>query len=159
MKDSSWSDDRVEQLKSLWGTGLSASEIAARIGGWPASSPDNGRNAVIGKARRLGLSRNGSTPPAKPIQPSKPPKEKMVTVRRPPATQATEASTAAETKPSEPSAAPQASSLTVRARRNWGPPTGWVSSAEKLERGFGEPGSSIVGETAEEKYLYNALYK
>lgn len=44
-----WSDDRVEQLKKLWDSGLSASQIAAELGNVT-------RNAVIGKVHRLGLS-------------------------------------------------------------------------------------------------------
>ena len=44
-----WTDDRVELLKTLWTEGLSASQIAARLGGVT-------RNAVIGKVHRLGLS-------------------------------------------------------------------------------------------------------
>jgi len=50
----SWSDERVELLKRLWGEGQSASQIAKELGGVT-------RNAVIGKVHRLGLSnRNGS---------------------------------------------------------------------------------------------------
>ena len=45
----SWNDERVETLKKLWQEGLSASQIANRIGGVT-------RNAVIGKVHRLGLS-------------------------------------------------------------------------------------------------------
>ncbi len=49
----SWSDDRVELLKKMWGEGQSASQIAKELGGVT-------RNAVIGKVHRLGLSnRNG----------------------------------------------------------------------------------------------------
>jgi len=61
----SWSDERVDLLKKLWGEGQSASQIAKELGGVT-------RNAVIGKVHRLGLSnRNGgaapaSEPPAKP---------------------------------------------------------------------------------------------
>lgn len=44
-----WTDERVEHLKNLWAEGLSASQIAARLG-------DVSRNAVIGKVHRLGLS-------------------------------------------------------------------------------------------------------
>ncbi len=44
----SWTDERVEQLKSLWTEGLSASQIARALGGVT-------RNAVIGKVHRLGL--------------------------------------------------------------------------------------------------------
>ena len=50
----SWSDERVDLLKRLWGEGQSASQIAKELGGVT-------RNAVIGKVHRLGLSnRNGS---------------------------------------------------------------------------------------------------
>jgi GcrA cell cycle regulator len=45
----SWTDERVELLKKLWADGLSASQIAAELGGIT-------RNAVIGKVHRLGLS-------------------------------------------------------------------------------------------------------
>jgi GcrA cell cycle regulator len=45
----SWTDERVELLKKLWSDGLSASQIAAALGGVT-------RNAVIGKVHRLGLS-------------------------------------------------------------------------------------------------------
>lgn len=52
-----WDDERVEQLKKLWAEGLSASQIASKMGGVT-------RNAVIGKVHRLGLS--GRATPAKP---------------------------------------------------------------------------------------------
>ena len=44
----SWTNERVELLKKLWGDGQSASCIAARLGKVT-------RNAVIGKVQRLGL--------------------------------------------------------------------------------------------------------
>jgi len=47
-----WTDERVEILKKLWQDGLSASQIAAELGGVT-------RNAVIGKVHRLGLSGRG----------------------------------------------------------------------------------------------------
>src|ERR1700754_1534286 len=50
-----WSDERVEQLKKLWESGLSASQIAAELGNIT-------RNAVIGKVHRLGLSGRAKTP-------------------------------------------------------------------------------------------------
>lgn len=50
----SWNDERVETLKKLWSEGLSASQIANRIGGVT-------RNAVIGKVHRLGLSGRAPT--------------------------------------------------------------------------------------------------
>jgi GcrA cell cycle regulator len=45
----SWTDERVETLKKMWGEGQSASQIAKELGGVT-------RNAVIGKVHRLGLS-------------------------------------------------------------------------------------------------------
>jgi len=52
----SWTDERVELLKRLWTEGLSASQIAGRLG--------NGvtRNAVIGKVHRLNLSGRAPQP-------------------------------------------------------------------------------------------------
>lgn len=50
----SWNDERVEVLKKLWADGLSASQIAGRLGGVT-------RNAVIGKVHRLGLSGRATT--------------------------------------------------------------------------------------------------
>jgi len=46
----SWTEDRVELLKKYWNEGLSASQIAGRLGYGVT------RNAVIGKVHRLGLS-------------------------------------------------------------------------------------------------------
>tara|TARA_B100001027_G_scaffold99553_1_gene68349 strand:+ start:1336 stop:1833 length:498 start_codon:yes stop_codon:yes gene_type:complete len=45
----SWTDEKVNKLKDLWGKGQTASQIAEIIGGVS-------RNAVIGKAHRLNLS-------------------------------------------------------------------------------------------------------
>jgi len=49
----SWTDERVETLKKLWGEGRTAAEIASELGGVT-------RNAVIGKAHRLKLSGRAS---------------------------------------------------------------------------------------------------
>ena len=45
----SWTEEKVNKLKELWGKGNTASQIAEIIGGVS-------RNAVIGKAHRLNLS-------------------------------------------------------------------------------------------------------
>ena len=70
-----WTDERVESLKKLWAEGLSASQIAAQLGGVS-------RNAVIGKVHRLKLSARGrataaparqkktSSPAPRPSRPS-----------------------------------------------------------------------------------------
>ncbi len=60
-----WNDERVELLKKLWTDGLSASQIAAELGGIT-------RNAVIGKVRRLGLSGRAKTPSSSVPRPRKP---------------------------------------------------------------------------------------
>lgn len=44
----SWTDERIDQLRGMWEKGLTASQIAEELGGVS-------RNAVIGKAHRLGL--------------------------------------------------------------------------------------------------------
>ncbi len=49
-----WTEERVELLKKLWADGLSASQIAGRLG-------DVTRNAVIGKVHRLGLAGRATT--------------------------------------------------------------------------------------------------
>ena len=78
----SWTDERVETLKKMWGEGQSASQIAKELGGVT-------RNAVIGKVHRLGLSNRaggGSAKaapkekaPSKPSAPKAPPKPKAST--------------------------------------------------------------------------------
>lgn len=50
-----WTDERVDELRKLWGDGLSASQIAKELG-WVT------RNAVIGKVHRLGLSGRAKGP-------------------------------------------------------------------------------------------------
>ena len=60
----SWTDDRVELLKKLWADGLSASQIAAELGGIT-------RNAVIGKVHRLGLSGRAKSPSSTSPRPRK----------------------------------------------------------------------------------------
>ncbi len=45
-----WTDERIATLKELWEKGLSASQIAAEL------AEGVTRNAVIGKAHRMGLS-------------------------------------------------------------------------------------------------------
>jgi len=44
----SWTDERIDRLKAMWTEGSTASQIAEDLGGVS-------RNAVIGKAHRLGL--------------------------------------------------------------------------------------------------------
>ena len=51
---SAWNGEKTDLLKVLWAQGLSASQIAGRLGGVT-------RNAVIGKIHRLGLSGRATT--------------------------------------------------------------------------------------------------
>src|SRR5947209_18000513 len=53
----SWTEERIERLKTMWHDGSTASQIADELGGVS-------RNAVIGKAHRLGLEQRPS--PVKP---------------------------------------------------------------------------------------------
>src|SRR4029450_5730470 len=53
----SWTEERIERLKKMWHDGATASQIADELGGVS-------RNAVIGKAHRLGLEPRPS--PVKP---------------------------------------------------------------------------------------------
>lgn len=65
-----WTDERIATLKKMWEGGSTASEIAAELGGVS-------RNAVIGKAHRLGLKARPSPVKAsdkkKPTAPAKKP--------------------------------------------------------------------------------------
>lgn len=55
-----WTDERIETLRKMWEGGQTASQIAEQLGGVS-------RNAVIGKAHRLGLQSRPS--PVKPNEP------------------------------------------------------------------------------------------
>ncbi|VAW00252.1 GcrA cell cycle regulator [hydrothermal vent metagenome] len=79
----SWSEDRVETLKKMWGEGQSASQIAKELGGVT-------RNAVIGKVHRLGLSNRSTSDDksdakakAKPAARSAKPKPALKAVAKP----------------------------------------------------------------------------
>lgn len=67
MSDFEWTEKQIKDLRELWDQGLSAGQIAARFSGVS-------RNAIIGKARRLGLSSRKNMqirPRAKMIAPPK----------------------------------------------------------------------------------------
>lgn len=93
----SWTDERVELLKKMWGEGQSASQIAKELGSVT-------RNAVIGKVHRLGLSNRVGGDGAKgkadepdvaetvrsesPVRPAAPPRPEQRPEQRPPNTAA-----------------------------------------------------------------------
>lgn len=87
----SWTDERVETLKKMWGEGQSASQIAKELGGVT-------RNAVIGKVHRLGLSNRAGTGASKADAKPKPAKAEAKPKATPKA--------AAAPKPSVPIAEP-----------------------------------------------------
>ncbi|PEQ10485.1 GcrA cell cycle regulator [Novosphingobium sp. PC22D] len=66
----SWTDERIERLTKMWEGGATASQIADELGGVS-------RNAVIGKAHRLGLKARPSPvkPNEKPVRAAPPPKK------------------------------------------------------------------------------------
>jgi GcrA cell cycle regulator len=64
-KQMGWTEERVAMLTKLWADGLSASQIAAELGGIT-------RNAVIGKVHRLGLSGRAKSPSSSSPRPRKP---------------------------------------------------------------------------------------
>ena len=87
----SWTDERVETLKRMWGEGQSASQIAKELGGVT-------RNAVIGKVHRLGLSNRAGSGTAAPAKSA--PKEKAAAPSKP--APAPKPSAAPETKTAKP---------------------------------------------------------
>ncbi|MEM7568617.1 MAG: GcrA family cell cycle regulator [Pseudomonadota bacterium] len=64
----SWTDERIEALRKHWDEGLSASQIAEKLGEGVT------RNAVIGKAHRLGLKSRPSPVKSEPAQAKAKPK-------------------------------------------------------------------------------------
>jgi GcrA cell cycle regulator len=80
----SWTDERIERLKTMWTQGSTASQIAEELGGVS-------RNAVIGKAHRLGLESRPS--------PVKPGEEKEKKAKSAPAPKATKPTPAPKTAP------------------------------------------------------------
>ncbi|MEZ5715204.1 MAG: GcrA family cell cycle regulator [Paracoccaceae bacterium] len=103
----SWTDERVELLKKMWGEGQSASQIAKELGGVT-------RNAVIGKVHRLGLSNrtSGTAGKAEPVKtaPAEKPEAKPRASRTKPAKPAKEttAAPAPDPKPAAPAPTPPA---------------------------------------------------
>jgi len=87
----SWTEERIEHLKKMWHDGATASQIADELGGVS-------RNAVIGKAHRLGLEQRPS--------PVKPGEEKES--RKPAPAAAAPKPAAQRPEPAKPAAAPAA---------------------------------------------------
>ena len=83
----SWTEERIERLKAMWTKGATASQIAEELGGVS-------RNAVIGKAHRLGLESRPS--------PVKAGEEKEKKAKPTPAPKAAKPAAAPKAAPAEP---------------------------------------------------------
>jgi GcrA cell cycle regulator len=90
----SWTEERIERLKKLWHDGATASQIADELGGVS-------RNAVIGKAHRLGLEQRPS-----PVKAGEEKEAKKAAPAAAPALKA--AAPKAEPKAAQPASAPAA---------------------------------------------------
>ena len=91
----SWTEQRIERLKSMWAEGATASQIAEDLGGVS-------RNAVIGKAHRLGLEQRPS--PVKAVEEKEKAKPAKAAAKAAPA--------AAKPAPSSPADTPIANPFT-----------------------------------------------
>ena len=94
----SWTDERIDRLKAMWAEGSTASQIAEELGGVS-------RNAVIGKAHRLGLESRPS-----PVKAGEEKEKKAKPAAAPKADKpkaAAKASAAPEPRPAPKAAAPE----------------------------------------------------
>ncbi len=119
----SWTDERINLLKKMWKDGKSAAEIAKTLGKGVT------RNAVIGKAHRMGLSGRPS-----PIKKPAPVKKEAVAPKKAPVAAAPlrKPATAVSSKQS-PILAKEAEDLKKLAKDQI-PPGGGVSLLELTER-------------------------
>jgi GcrA cell cycle regulator len=111
----SWTEERIERLKKMWHDGATASQIADELGGVS-------RNAVIGKAHRLGLEQRPS-----PVKPGEEKEKKAASVTAAAAKPAASAQPAigrsapSPGAPAQPGAAPQRPSAADMQYRSIGP--------------------------------------
>ena len=134
----SWTEERIERLKKLWADGSTASQIAEELGGVS-------RNAVIGKAHRLGLEQRPS--PVKPgEEKAKKPAKASVTAGTkaapPPASPKAETAASPAARAGAPAASPKAPAATGAAALGAPPPVPSRSSPEMQFRSIG-PGGFI----------------
>ncbi len=113
-----WTDERIERLKEMWSRGMTASHIADDLGGVS-------RNAVIGKAHRLGLQSRPS--PVKPNEPAPAPRARVAAAAPPEALSVAEAPSSQPVVRPEPPA-PAAGEPAPEAPRAPGPPEPIVRS-------------------------------
>jgi GcrA cell cycle regulator len=113
----SWTEERIERLKKMWHQGATASQIADELGGVS-------RNAVIGKAHRLGLEQRPS--------PVKPGEEKEVK-KAAPAAPAAAAAPKLAPKPDGPKSAAPAPAPAVAAPAGSAQPANPPRSAPEMQ--------------------------
>jgi GcrA cell cycle regulator len=98
----SWTEERIERLKKMWHDGATASQIADELGGVS-------RNAVIGKAHRLGLEQRPS--PVKPGEEKDPkkvaPAAAATAASKPPKSESPKAAATSNSTTGQPSAPAQ----------------------------------------------------
>ena len=107
----SWTEERIERLKKMWHDGATASQIADELGGVS-------RNAVIGKAHRLGLEQRPS--PVKPGD-EKEAKKPAPAAAAPKAPAPAKAGAEARAAPAAPAAASQSTPAAPAPPRAGGP--------------------------------------
>ncbi|WP_029728592.1 GcrA family cell cycle regulator [Sphingomonas sp. UNC305MFCol5.2] len=100
----SWTEERIDTLKKMWDSGLTATQIAEELGGVS-------RNAVIGKAHRLGLQSRPS-----PVKPNEPKAAAEPAAPRPAAPAAPAPRAPAAVAPQAPAAPPSAAPPTTEAK-------------------------------------------
>ena len=100
----SWTEERIDTLKKMWDSGLTATQIAEELGGVS-------RNAVIGKAHRLGLQSRPS-----PVKPNEPKAAAEPAAPRPAASAAPAPRAPAAVAPQAPAAPPSAAPPTTEAK-------------------------------------------
>ncbi|MGB3711058.1 MAG: GcrA family cell cycle regulator [Erythrobacter sp.] len=113
----SWTDERIATLKKMWEGGATASQIADELGGVS-------RNAVIGKAHRLGLKSRPS--PVKANEKKKAPKK--AAAKPSPAKKSAPAPKPSAPKPVTPASAATPSTLADPAPRTPAAPASSASS-------------------------------
>src|SRR5262245_3705528 len=127
----SWTDERIERLKAMWTKGATASQIADELGGVS-------RNAVIGKAHRLGLQSRPS--PVKPNEPV-PTKTRGKQAHAEPEDKAAEEETDAPA--TEPVSSPKATAAAAEPAAPAQPPVRSVGPGGFVRQGPGDQQSPI----------------
>ena len=124
----SWTDERIEQLKTLWGRGMTASQIADDLGGVS-------RNAVIGKAHRLGLESRPS-----PVRPGESGSDEPTPVTAAPAPAPIAPAAISDVPPATPVAEPAPATPRERPQQVFATPSPATAQTHTVMRSFGPGG-------------------